>query len=105
MYRVSGGLVVPKVMVETFPAQTTSGTGFLDYWLRYPPISVLHLNIAFAYDAALLNRFGRAEYIISGRHLWCRVYKLMSPGGGAECTTSLALSEAQPDIIITYGVG
>lgn len=104
MQRYSGGLKVPREMMEDLPAQTTSGTGVLDYWLKYPPKTLNHIQLDYAYEATRLNRIARVEAIVSGRHVYIRVYKFISPGGGAACTTSLCLTELQGALVINYEV-
>lgn len=105
MQRYSGGLKVPKEMMEELAAQTTSGGGVLDYWLKYPPKSLRHIQVLFAETSASLNRQAQADAITDGRHVWLHVYKLLSPGAGAECTTTTANTELQGELVINYEVG
>lgn len=104
MQRYSGGLMVPLEMMEELPAQTTSGTGVLDYILKYPPKSVQHIQIAFAETAASQNRQAQVDGITAGNHIWLHVYKLQSPGGGADCTTQTANTELQGKLVVNYMV-
>lgn len=129
MQRYSGGLEVPRQMLDVFSGETSSGVGFLYLTLSYTPQSLDHVIVPSGYESTVSHRRGYQKLGLVGNVLTVVVlaykyWKADTPtgtetvtdtGGAAphghtishtafDVIESIQSNEAQDDIVVQYQV-
>jgi len=129
MQRISGGLKVPKLMMDMFRGESSNAAGNVTLELTYVPKSVYDIIIPLAWSSTLLTYVIVDPASLAGKTLTAVVYKHMyhkadtptgaqnSGGAGADphshalaytstiVATEIALSVALGTVRVHYEVG